>query len=40
MKTVTDRINHRFSDDDLKKFNEILSIISAELMPEVVLGTE
>ena len=33
-KTVIDRINERFSPEDLKKFDEMLSIISEELMVE------
>ena len=33
-KTVIDRINERFSPEDLQKFDEMLSIISGELMVE------
>ena len=33
-KTVIDRINERFSPEDLEKFDEMLGIISGELMVE------
>ena len=33
-KTVIDRINQRFSPEDLQKFDEMLGIISGELMVE------
>ena len=33
-KTVIDRINERFSPEDLQKFDEMLGIISGELMVE------
>ena len=33
-KTVIDRINERFSPEDLQKFDEMLGIISGELMLE------
>ena len=33
-KTVIDRINQRFSPEDLQKFDEMLGIISGELMLE------
>ena len=32
--TVIDRIQERFSPEDLKKFDEMLGVISHELMPE------
>ena len=32
--TVIERINERFSPEDLKKFDEMLGVISHELMPE------
>ena len=35
---VMERIKHRFSIEDLAKLGEILSVVSAELMPEVNLG--
>lgn len=33
-KTVIDRIKERFPEEDVKKFDEMLSIISEDLMPE------
>lgn len=33
-KTVTDRMRERFSPEDLAKFDEMLCVISTELMPE------
>lgn len=36
MRTVMDRITQRFSPEDCHKLEEILTIISQELMPEVV----
>lgn len=33
-KTVTERIVERFSEEDVKKLDEMLHIISTELMPE------
>ena len=33
-KQVLERITSRFSNEDLEKFNEMLEIISGELMPE------
>ncbi|MCF0145911.1 MAG: MarR family transcriptional regulator [Eubacterium sp.] len=35
--TVMDRISDRFSPEDASKFEEILKVISEELMPEVEL---
>ncbi len=32
--TVVDRMKKRFSEADVEKFNELLTIISTELMPE------
>lgn len=32
--TVVDRMKKRFSEEDVEKFNELLTIISTELMPE------
>ena len=32
--TVVDRMKKRFSEADVQKFNELLTIISTELMPE------
>ena len=32
--TVVDRIKERFSEEDIEKFSEMLTIISDELMPE------
>jgi len=32
--TVVDRMRKRFSEEDIEKFNELLTIISTELMPE------
>ena len=32
--TVIERIKERFSPEDLKKFDEMLGVISHELMPE------
>ena len=33
-KTVIDRVKERFPDEDVAKIDEILTVISAELMPE------
>ena len=35
--TVTERIRGRFSDEELRQFERVLSVMSRELMPEVVL---
>lgn len=32
--TVTERISQRFAEEDLEKFDSMLEVISAELMPE------
>lgn len=37
---VVERMRERFSPEDLKKFNEILRIISDELMPECNIDTD
>ena len=37
LKTMAARIEQRFASDDLDKLNEILEVISDELMPEVAL---
>ena len=38
VRLVTERMRERFSPDDCAKLEEMLSIISKELMPEVSLG--
>ena len=38
MKTVAQRINQRFSKDELKRLDEFLKVIATELMPEVALN--
>ena len=37
LRTVTERIRGRFSDEELRQFERVLSMMSRELMPEVVL---
>ena len=37
LRTVTERIRGRFSDEELRQFERVLSVMSRELMPEVVL---
>lgn len=37
MSEVMDRIEKRFSPEDCKKLEEILTVMSHELMPEVTL---
>ena len=38
VQTVTERIRQRFTPEECEKLNEMLEIISQELMPEVDLG--
>lgn len=36
---VADRIQQRFTPEDVSKLDELLTVISEELMPEIPLGT-
>ncbi len=38
--TVMERIKHRFPAEDAKRLEEMLRIISSELMPEISLPAE
>lgn len=40
LKTVTDRIQQRFSKEEAQQFEQLLCIISNELMPEIPLHSD
>jgi len=37
--TVSDRIKERFPEEDVKRLEEMLDVISSELMPEITSGS-